>query len=402
MIGGAAGADAADSADVIVIGLGAMGVATAFQLADRGVSVIGVDRFTPPHAHGSSHGETRITRLAIGEGPQYVPLVRRSHALWRELEERTGVPLMRTCGGLVLGAPDVDGFLARTRASATACEIAHQALSAQQIREHFPMFEIGPQIEGYHEPDAGYLVPERAISVQLNLARMAGATLLFGEVVRSWSSTNGGGVTVRTDASTLRAGRLVLCAGAWIAGLVPELSDVFTVYRQVLHWFPIREGYRRFAEMPVFIWDLGQARDGNSHPPSLYGFPAINGPDGGVKIGFESYEHPLGPGAGRRGAGPAEALDAHERLIAPNIPWLGAPALRSASCLYTSTESGDFVIDRHPVHESVVIVSPCSGHGFKHSAAIGEAVAQLIVDGAPTVDLTPFRLPSPADRRRSD
>ena len=272
---------------------------------------------------------------------------------------------MRACGGLVLGDPEVDGFLARTRTAAVARGIVHESLSAQQIRERFPMFAADPRIEGYYEPDAGYVVPERAISVQLDLAGAAGATLLLGETVQSWSSTGasagGGGVTVRTDARTLRAGRLVLCAGAWIAGLAPELSDVFTVYRQVLHWFPIREGYRSFAEMPVFIWDLGQARDGNSHPPSLYGFPAIDGPDGGVKIGFESYEHPLGPGGPAAAPQPAEALDAHARLIAANIPWLGAAALRSAACLYTSTASGDFVIDRHPTHESVVIVSPCFG-----------------------------------------
>src|SRR5947209_9314870 len=250
-------------ADVIVIGLGAMGSAACAQLAARAVSVIGIDQFDPPHPWGSTHGETRITRLAIGEGREYVPLVRRSHALWRELERDTGHRLLRQPGIVILAHPS-SPFLTETRAAARTYGIAHENLTEAQLRTRFEMFEVPAGTEGYFEPEGGYVSPEAAVEAQLTYAARRGARLHRRERVRRWVASPNG-VLVTTDADSYGADQLVLCAGAWIGDLFPEGRDLFAVYRQVLFWFAIREGYARLREMPVFVWDFGGEREGFEH-----------------------------------------------------------------------------------------------------------------------------------------
>ncbi len=259
-----------------------MGSAVTVQLAQRGLRVIGVDRFRPPHDRGSTHGETRITRLAVGEGAEHVPLVRRSHELWRELEAATGSSVLEQIGGLVIGRRD-DGFLERTRAVARLHGIRHRNLSNPQLRAGFPMFDAPADTEAYFEPEAGFVRPESAITAQLTLARRAGAELRLGESVLSWAASSGA-VTVTTDTATLEARELVLCAGAWITKLVPESAGLFAVYPQILHWFGIRRGYEALRRMPIFIWEMAGERDAFTHlSGGFYGFPAIDGPTGGAE-----------------------------------------------------------------------------------------------------------------------
>jgi sarcosine oxidase len=380
----------ANRTEVIVVGLGAMGSATCLQLASRGVSVIGIDRYSPPHAFGSTHGDTRITRLAIGEGPDYVPLVRRSHELWRELEQQAGVPLLTQCGGLIIAHPDAP-FLGRTRAVADQHGIAHEHITNAQLRERFPMFAVDEQTEAYYEPEAGLVRPEAAVRAQLDLAQGHGARLQLGETVHAWGAGTGG-VTVTTDRGSYAGGQLVLCAGAWLPELFPEGTELFAVHRQLLYWFSIRERYGQLREMPVFVWDFGGALEGFVHLDGFYGFPAVDGPGGGVKLATESYERTTVPDGRQHPATADEIEEMYERCVGPRLPWLGPGSLRTVSCLYTNTRGSRFVIDRHPEHEAVVIVSACSGHGFKHSPAIGESVAQWLTDGASTIDLEAFSL----------
>ena len=377
-------------AEVIVVGLGAMGSATCFQLAARGVSVLGFDQYEPPHSLGSTHGDTRITRLAIGEGPDYVPLVRRSHQLWREIEQQTAAPLLTRSGGLILAQP-ASPFLAQTRASARQYEIAHENLLNAEVAERFPMFAVDQQTEAYYEPGAGYVRPEAAVRAQLELARRHGARLQVGERVEQWAA-HADGVTVRTNRATYASEQLVLCAGAWVNQLFPEGSEVFAVHRQLQYWFPIRGEHAQLRDMPIFVWDLGGATEGFVHLLGFYGFPAVDGPGGGVKVATESYEHPTIPDGRQHPATASEIDHMYRRYIAPHLPWLGPEPLRTVSCLYTNTRGSRFVIDRHPEHDAVVIVSPCSGHGFKHSPAIGEAVAQLVTRRASDIDLSAFSL----------
>jgi sarcosine oxidase len=378
-------------ADVIVVGLGAMGSAVTFQLAQRGLRVIGVDRFRPPHDRGSTHGETRITRLAIGEGAEYVPLVRRSHELWRELEAATGSSVLEQIGGLVIGRPD-DGFLEQTRAVAELHGIPHRNLSSTQLRDDFPMFDAPADTEAYFEPEAGFVRLEAAVAAQLTLARAAGAELRLGEPVLSWTASPGA-VTVTTDTATLQARELVLCAGAWITKLVPETAGLFAVYPQILHWFGIRRGYGALRRMPIFIWEMVGERDAFIHlTGGFYGFPAIDGPHGGLKLATERYDATVDPDRRAEPDLADSARTLHERYLARHFPWVTADPLRITSCLYTCTRGSRFIIDQHPNHPNVRIVAACSGHGFKHSPAIGEAVAQTISAGASEIDLSRFAL----------
>jgi sarcosine oxidase len=377
-------------AEVIVVGLGAMGSATCLALAASGVDVTGIDQYEPPHPYGSTHTDTRITRLAVGEGPDYVPLVHRSHELWRELERRTGAELLTQCGGLVI-APADNAFLNQTREVARRYGISHQNLSNAELLRRYPMFAAKRHTEAYYEPDAGYVRPEAAVATQLALARRNGAKLRVGERVQDWSASSSR-VTVHTKAGIYDAQHLVLCVGAWLPEQFPEGHDVFAVYRQLQYWFPFTRGYEALRDMPVFVWDFGGERSGFTHLLGFYGFPAVDGPAGGVKVAIESYDQRTAPDGRQHPASEAEIDRMYRDYIEARMPWLGAEPVRTVSCLYTSTRGCRFVIDRHPAHERVLIVSPCSGHGFKHSAAIGEAVAQQLTGATSEIDLSVFSL----------
>ena len=388
--GNLSGVSTSRKAEVIVVGLGAMGSATCFQLACRGVSVIGIDRYEPPHTYGSTHGDTRITRVAVGEGAEYVPLVRRSHELWREIEHQTGAQLLTHSGGLILGRAG-GSFLSQTRAVARQYGIAHENLSSAELAQRFPTFVIDEATDGYYEPEAGHVRPEAAVRAQLQLAVRHGARLRLGERVDEWTASSHG-VSVRTDAATYQAQQLVLCPGAWISQLLPEADDLFAVYRQLLYWFPIRTNFEQWRDAPIFAWEFAGPRAEFSHLIGFYGFPAVDGGAGGVKVATESYEHTTTPDGRQHPATPAEITAMNERYVAPHLRWLDAAPLRTVSCLYTSTRGNRFVIGRHPGHDAVIVLSACSGHGFKHSAAIGEAVAQLVTAGDTDLDLSQFTL----------
>ena len=382
------------SFDTIVLGLGAMGSAALYHLARRGARVLGIDRFAPPHALGSSHGDTRITRLAIGEGERYTPLVLRSHELWRELEAETGAELLVACGGLVLSSGSatshthVANFFDNTLAAARRFGIAHELLDAVEIRRRFPQFRVADGERGYLERDAGFLRPEQCIAAHLLAARRRGATLRCDERASAFHASSGG-VSVTTDRGTYSGANLIVAAGAWLPGLAgPDIARHFTVYRQTLLWFAIEGDAKPFAvdRCPVFIWEL------TGRPQSIYGFPAVDGPPGGVKIASERFDRPTDPDAVDRDVSGDEIAALHRDYVAPYVAGVGRRCLKASTCLYTVTPDFGFVLDRHPAAEGVLLASPCSGHGFKHSPAIGEALAAMACGASARFDLAPFRL----------
>jgi sarcosine oxidase len=377
--------------DVVVCGLGAMGSATAYQLAKRGVRVLGMDRFAPPHARGSTHGETRVTRLATGEGLAYVPLAIRSHQLWREIEAETGAELLTTNGVLVMAAPGMHArhhgkthFLETTIAAARAFSIDHEVLTATEISARFPQFGLRGDERGYFEPSGGFVRPELAVDAQLQLARRHGATIHTDETLVGFVD-DGDGVRVTTARGAYLAGTLVLAAGAWVGEILGRpWAAKFAVTRQLLHWYAVTgavDAYRP-DRFPVFIWD-DQSR-------GFYGFPAIDGASGGVKVAAEADIRSATVAEVRREVTTAERFHLYDTVIKDRLPGLARDCVKVVTCVYTTTPDGDFVVDRHPEHGSVIIFSACSGHGFKHSAALGEAVAAEIVGEGPLVDLSPF------------
>jgi sarcosine oxidase len=373
----------------IVLGLGAMGSAALYQLAKRGHRVLGIDRHSPPHAQGSTHGDTRITRLAIGEGAQYTPLVLRSHEIWRELEQATGTSLLIPCGGLIVSSRTktsvvhVDDFFAKTIAAAEQYRIPHEILDAHEIRRRFPPLNVKDDEVGYFERDAGYLRVEECVRVQLRLAQRHGAVIHCHENVLGFEAT-ATSVDVTTDQATYSADRLIVAAGPWLPQLIDDaLARNFKVLRQVLFWFEIRGAADAFdpERFPVFIWELQGKAQG------VYGFPAVDGPAGGLKVATETYGAATTPEAVDRTIGAEEIAAVYEEYVAPHISGLGSRCLRAVACLYTVTPDFGFVIDTHPHCDRIMIASACSGHGFKHSAAIGEALMQWAVDGGSRIDL---------------
>ncbi len=379
--------------DTIIVGLGAVGSAALLQLARRGQRVLGLDRWDPPHAWGSSHGDTRITRCGVGEGERYGPLVLRSHRIWRQLEAETGADLLTQCGALILapraGAAVVHGkpgFVQATVAAAARHGVPHEVLDAGEVMRRYPQFQLRGDEAAYYEPGGGYVRPERCIGAQLALARRHGAAVQASTPVAAISQ-DGAGVRVTTEAGeSFTAAEAVLAAGAWSAGLVGgALAPHMTVTRQVLHWFAAaRPAAFAPGACPVYIWTHGDtAEDG------FYGFPIPPGTEG-VKVATERHAAVADPDQLQRGVSPGEAAAMHRRHLAGRLPGLLPRALRSAVCPYTVTPDGDFLVARAPDNDRVLLVSACSGHGFKHSAGLGEAVAEALVTGVMPAGLAGF------------
>ena len=391
-------------ADVAVVGLGAMGAASLCRLARGGVRTLGIDRFAPPHDRGSSHGQTRITRQAVGEGPEYAPLVAASHRIWRELEaERAdGIPLFVEAGVLMIGPAGgealthgTDDFLGRTLAVAQARGIAHERLDAHELGDRFPMFlGLTDRTQGYLEPGGGYVFPERCIAAQTGLAERAGARVLSNTTVLDVREGDRC-VAIETDVGTFRADRAVVAAGPWCGPLLgAPFERLLTVTRQALHWFELEPGAAAsYAGQPAFI-----RLHGGRAEKVFYGFPPVEG-DRGIKVATEQWGQATSIDALARRVDPDEPVAMHATHVAPRLDGVRRTSARpSVACAYTTAPGHRFVIDDHPATSRVLVVSACSGHGFKHSAGIGEAVAERLITGASTVDLAPFSL----DRVRAE
>ncbi len=379
--------------DLIVVGLGAMGSAALYQASKRGASALGIDRFAPPHTMGSSHGDTRITRNAIGEGENYLPFVKRSNEIWRELEAATGGRLFHQSGGLIIGGEDAvafhyqGDFVDESARIAEKFGIAYEILSADELLRRFPLLLPRDSDRAYYEPGAGVLRPERCIDAQLELARQNGATIHTGERVTGYD-ISASGVTVVSETSSYRADKLIIATGAWIADFLPETHrGGIRVNRQLIHWFEA-EDRRLFHpdRFPFVIWIGDTLEDFWSV------FPAPDDGMAGVKLVTEQYHTSTAADDVSRVVTAEEADDMYRRLTVPRLKGLREKQLEAEVCLYTLTSDEHFVIDFHPGSERVVLASPCSGHGFKHSAAIGETLMQLALDAGCEFDISAFNL----------
>lgn len=361
--------------DVIVLGLGGMGSAAARHLARRGAAVLGLEQFTPAHALGSSHGDSRIVRKAYFEHPDYVPLLRRAYRLWDELDTEIGRPLFVRTGALMIGAAD-SAVVAGTLASAAKWELAHEVLDAALMRRRFSQFSLRPHEIAVFEADAGYVNPEEAVRTHLNLARRDGADLRFGAKVAAWS-LDGDGVVVEFGGGRARARSMVLAAGPWTAPLAPGLGMPLRVGRRVMHYLSPVADPARFdpARCPVYVFQTGPG-------DAIYGFPLIGDPAGGVKVGFHYRGADVDPDTLDRTVSGAEREEMRA-LLAERIPGLAGEHVDARVCMYTLTPDEHFVIDLLPDSAGrVALAAGLSGHGFKFTPVVGEILADLALHGA--------------------
>jgi len=368
-------------AAVAVIGLGVMGAATLRALAVRGVPAVGIERFRPGHAHGSSHGETRVFRVAYFEHPSYVPLARAAHDAWRRIERETGTSLLATTGILEAG-PDGSPIVGGSLDAARRHGLPYEVLSARDACARFPAFGLPDGWVASFQPDGGVLRAEASVEAMVGGAIARGASVLAERRVTALLPQRDGVRVVFSDGSALTADRVVVTAGPWIGSLAPSLAPALRVTRQTVGWFaPRQPDLVRPGAMPVFILEAPE--------DTFYGFPDMTG------SGVKTASHIEGdvvddPDVAAR---PNDA--ALERLAANltrYLPAAGGPLRAAASCFYTRTADEHFAIGLHPEDSRIVLASPCSGHGFKFASLVGEILADLALDGGTRHDIGLFDL----------
>lgn len=370
--------------DVIVVGAGGIGTAAAAHLARRGASVLAVDRFPPGHSRGSSHGQTRLIRLAYYEHPDYVPLLRRARELWRDLERETATPLLTECGLLSSGPADGD-VLVGTLRSAAAHGLAIEHLPAREAMRRWPAFTIPDGWESVFEPTAGHLAVEACVRAHADVAVRHAAVIEAAHDVRGWR-VEGQGVVVETAKESFAAGRLVLCPGSWATSLLQLPMIPFTVLRKALFWYAPTAGLSAdaAAAIPTFAFDTPRG--------FFYGFPLLDG------RGLKLAEHTGGqvvadPLTVDRRIDDAEQATI-EGWLADHLPGVGRMRSAHEVCLYTMSPDHHFVVGLHPEHPQVAVAAGFSGHGFKFASVMGEVLADLALTGAtplPAAFLSPER-----------
>lgn len=361
----------AEHFDVIVVGVGAMGAAACWEFAKRGVCVLGLEQFDIPHTRGSSHGYSRMTRMAYCEHPDYVPLLRRSNALWRVLEQESGESLLHLVGGLYMG-PLGGELVGGALRSARQHGLPHELLEHRALAQRFSQFVLPEDWVGLHEPQAGFLLPELAISALASCALRRGAEIHGHEAVQSWK-IEAGHATVVTSRATYHADKLILSGGAWSNRLVTALGVPLVVTRQTLGWvWPKVWSSFKLGTLPVWMIDR---LDGGVY----YGFPMIT-QSPGFKVALHAPLQPTDPDRVEREILPGDE-ETFRSCLRRFVPSADGPLLALRTCLYTNTPDAHFILDRHPQHDRVFVAAGFSGHGFKFATAMGASLADLACDG---------------------
>jgi sarcosine oxidase len=366
---------------IAVIGLGATGSAALYQLARRGFPAIGIEQFAPGHDRGSSHGPTRVIRLAHFENASYVPLLRRGLTLWRELERTANRKFVHVTGIVEMGpanGPLVQGTLAASRSH----NLPHEVLDAAALLRCYPQFQLPSDFVAVTQPDGGIIEAASVIEANLRIAADAGALVRVKEKVLAIEPKATGAI-VKTDRDAIEADGAIVAAGPWLGSLLPELDLPLRVTRQVVGWFEPHDAAHFAADrFPVFLLE--------SEYGIHYGFPARD--HLGVKVSKHHHlSEVVDPDTCNRRVTAADE-GAIRTALAKYLPRANGRLLDAQTCLYTMTPDDTFIVDHLPGYPQVVIASPCCGHGFKFSPVIGETVADLVTQGTTQNDISQFRL----------
>lgn len=366
--------------DLIIVGAGAVGSAALRAASEVGARVLCIEQFTPANARASSHGHSRIFRHAYFEHPDYVPLLRHSTARLESLEAEAGIALLRRCGMLVAGRTD-SVIVRGSIASARRWGLAVADLDAAALRARFPWFAFGEDACGALEANAGVVRPEATVHASVAVARTRGAELRQALRVRAVVE-DAAGVQVQTDGGRERAAAAIVASGAWTSQLLPELAPLLTVTRQVQAWMapPAVDT----TGMPCWLYDRGPG------VPAIYGLPAdpqaeasadgVPAPARCPKVALHGTPERVDPDAGAR---PVDADDLRRireacRSVAPSLD--GTP-VAAATCLYTLSPDGQFIVGTRRDSRRVHFAAGLSGHGFKLAPALGDALVDLALRG---------------------
>lgn len=370
-----------NTSDVIIIGLGAMGSATSMFLSHNGIKVIGFDSYSPPHEFGSSLGHTRVIREAYHEGTTYVPIVQRAYEIWLEMNENSKVPIIETYGGLLIGRKT--GDIENALKSANKYDIPIKKMTNDEISQKFSVLNPPKEYIGLLESRGGAVFVENSINHMLNTALNNGSVHKYNERVVRWSKKSNY-YLVETNLGNYKAEKLVFSSGAWITKLLPTLKLPIKIERQVLFWFSPRKNPDKFKSinMPNSGWDLDNGL-------SFYTMPNLE--NRGFKVAMHHNGEFVDPDTLIRESNDSD-LKMVRDFLEEYIPDGNGELIDSKVCMYTDTPDQDFLIDSHPDDENIIICSPCSGHGFKFTPAIGEICSSLIINNSTNFDLDKFSL----------
>jgi sarcosine oxidase len=367
--------------DVIVVGVGGMGSAATYHLAKRGLRVLALEQFNIPHSLGSSHGITRIIRLCYYEDPSYVPLLHRAFQLWKELQENVDERLLYETGSIDAGPEGALTF----EGSLSSCRLhglRHEVLNNRQLRERFPAYQLPNNLNSVYQADGGFLLPERCIISHVSAAQTLGAEVRAREEVLEWIP-GPQGVRVVTDQGVYEAEQIVFSAGAWMGRLIKEMGRLTKVERQVLGWFqPLVKDIFLPKNFPVFNIQVPEGR--------FYGLPEFSVP--GFKLGrYHHLNEVIAPQELSQVCTKEDEFVLRD-FVAKYFPQGNGPTMALAPCMFTNTTDEHFIIDEHPQHSQVLLLSPCSGHGFKFCSVIGEIAADLVQSRTTQHDISLFRI----------
>ncbi|MGM7722202.1 N-methyl-L-tryptophan oxidase [Metabacillus sp. Hm71] len=368
--------------DVIIIGAGSMGMAAGYFLSKSGKKTLLVDSCNPPHNKGSHHGETRIIRYAYAEGEEYVPFILKAQELWNDLEQATGKQLFIQTGVLSVGKEE-SSFMQNIISSAKKYSLPLEVHNTNEIHHRWSGMTLPIDFMGCFEPTSGVLKCEDSITAYQELAELHGATILSNSRVKEISILNDR-VTIKTDEKTFYSDALVVSAGAWSGNLLSmlDLDLPLTPVRKTFAWFDANEALYHHTRFPAFAFATPQGL--------YYGFPSIDG--AGLKVGRHDGGDRINPDESmidfdERAEDEGDLVQFLNQYI-PNVGHLKY----GKTCMYTLTPDEKFIIDLHPKYSNVAIAGGFSGHGFKFSSAVGQALSNLIISGKNDIDLSPFSI----------
>ncbi len=367
-----------DTADIIVVGAGVVGCATTAHLTQEGQDVLVLEAGDFPNPAATSYGSGRIFRFAYHEGKKYLPLLQRSHEQWHALDG-SSERLFVTTGSITIGPSDGDSFTGALE-TCRAHDIEHEELDAETVNDRFPAYELSEEYRAVYQPEGGVLDAERCVVALADKALSSGARLHAREPVTRWTETNDG-VQVQTPEMTYQAETIVVASGAWAADSLENVSTFLERERHVAcRFLPSDRAAFVPKSFPVFVMDATDGRHfyGLSEP-QLPGFKVGATHDDGMDV------HPMD----NPDASLAEA-DAARGFARDFAPAGDGSTMGLRECVLTHSPDGDFIVDRLPGRDRVVVAVGMSGHGFKMAPAVGEIAAALVVDDVPPVDASAF------------
>jgi sarcosine oxidase len=364
--------------DCIVLGVGGFGSGALYHLARRGARVLGIDQYGMAHDRGSSHGETRIIRKAYFEHADYVPLLQHAYLLWRELESETARQLLHQVGLFIAGLPECES-VSGTLAAARQHNLPVERLLPHEAARRFRGYRFPEEFSIVYESEAGYLEVENCVAAHSRAAQARGAELRWNEPVLGWKS-DGSEICVTTTQGRYYASRLIIAAGPWASrALAAENAgpvgspwpELLRVVRKPVFWFSAPDEFDVAAGNSTFFFETPAGQ--------FYGFPRLDGQT--IKLA----EHTGGasvadPATVDRSIYPDD-LERVTQFASRHLPQIAAQPARHSMCLYTKTPDSHFIVDRHPQFANVVIAAGFSGHGFKFTSVLGQALADLAADG---------------------